>query len=470
MSAFFIYIVVLLFLMRYAIIDIETTGPNPAKDRIMEIAIYVHDGSRIIDSFATLINPECHIPPFISRLTGIDSSMLENAPKFYEVAKQIVQVTDGAVFVAHNAPFDYNFTRSEFKSLGFNYSKDYLCTLRLSRKLLPGFTTYGLGKLCKQLNIEIENRHRAGGDALATVKLFEILLQKNQQLNVFDEFLQNDYLNFRFPPGFDKKILDRIPDDCGVYYMHNEQGKIIYIGKSKNIRSRVLSHFSNKQSRKAIELRNAISDISFELTGNELVALLLESEEIKKWQPLFNRAQRRTVSNYGIYLSETESGYLKLSIEKEKSDKEPVVMATSHNHAVQLMSKLIEKHSLCQKYCEQDISGTCFNYLVKLCKGACVGKESAEAYNKRVRKAIATMKFKHQNFLIIGEGRTTDEKSVIHIEKGRYRGYGYFTPEFTPAEPNSLIDVVVSRQDNRDVQKILRQSLRKIPENCLLPY
>jgi DNA polymerase-3 subunit epsilon len=458
--------------MKYAIIDIETTGPNASSDKIIEIAIIVHDGDQIVNQFSSLVNPECIIPPFISRLTGIDNEMVADAPKFYEVAKRIVEITNDTVFVAHNATFDYNFIRHEFKSLGFNFSKDFLCTLRLAKKLLPGLPAYGLGRLNGFLNLQIENRHRAFGDAEATVKLFEILIEKNTGSADFSEFLQNDYINYRYPPGFDKSIVENLPESCGVYYMHDEQGTIIYIGKSKNIRSRVMTHFSNKQSKKAVALRNSIHSITFELTGNELVALLLESDEIKKWQPQFNSAQRRTYTNYGIYLSQDENGYFNLSTSLQNDDDEDqaIVVASSLNHATQIIGRLIDRFTLCQKLCEQDIHGKCFNYTVRLCNGACEGLETADVYNKRVIRAVKSLKFKHQNFMIIGNGRSTEEKSVIHVERGKYRGFGYFTPEFTVASPASLIDFVVERQDNRDIQRILRQSVRKVPGQNLITW
>jgi DNA polymerase-3 subunit epsilon len=274
--------------MKFAIVDIETTGSKPGSGRITEVAIYLHDGEKIINEFCSLINPESFIPPFISKLTGISNEMVENAPKFHEIAKEIVQITEGAVFVAHNAAFDYNFIRQEFKSLGFNYARDYFCTLQVSRQILPGLPSYSLGKLCSSLNIEIENRHRAHGDALATVRLFEHLCGKTSNKITISDFIKNDYLNLRFPPGFNKSIMDTLPVNAGVYYFHDSNGNVIYIGKSNNIRKRVLSHFNNKKSRRQIDMRNAISDISFEETGNELIALLLESEEIKKQKPFRN--------------------------------------------------------------------------------------------------------------------------------------------------------------------------------------
>ncbi len=164
----------------FAIIDIETTGAVSKHGKITEIAIYVHNGEKIIDSYSTLVNPEMDIPYFITKLTGIDNKMVASAPKFYEVAKKIVEITAGTTFVAHNVNFDYKFVQEEFRRLGYDYQQKTMCTVKLSRKLLPGHRSYSLGKLCADLDIEIEGRHRAGGDAFATVKLFEILLQKSQ--------------------------------------------------------------------------------------------------------------------------------------------------------------------------------------------------------------------------------------------------------------------------------------------------
>jgi len=164
----------------YAVVDIETSGGRAQIDRITEIAIYIHDGEKIVEEFSTLINPETFIPPFITRLTGINNDMVATAPKFYEVAKKIVLMTEGRLFVAHNAPFDYRFIQEEFKRLGYNYQRQTMCTVRMSRKIIPGMGSYSLGNLCQTLGITINNRHRAAGDALATTKLLELLLLKTE--------------------------------------------------------------------------------------------------------------------------------------------------------------------------------------------------------------------------------------------------------------------------------------------------
>jgi DNA polymerase-3 subunit epsilon len=284
----------------YAIIDIETTGGNPRTDKITEIAVLVHDGKKVVNEFSTLINPECKIPYYISQITGITNEMVSNAPRFYEVARQLVEITEHAVFVAHNVAFDYGFVRQEFKRLGYDFSREQLCTVRLSRKIIPGHRSYSLGNLCDVLNIQITGRHRAMGDAEATVKLFDILLQSESIAQT--SFIVNpSSLPRDLHPNLDPSIFKKLPEEPGVYYFYNSKLELVYIGKSKNIRNRVLSHFSNNFSNKAIKMRAQVADISYEVTGNELIALLRESHEIKKFKPLYNRAQRRSLFRYGLF-------------------------------------------------------------------------------------------------------------------------------------------------------------------------
>ncbi|MBP6334565.1 MAG: GIY-YIG nuclease family protein [Bacteroidia bacterium] len=457
--------------MLYAILDLETTGGNAIHDKITEVAVYLHDGTSVIKEYSSLINPECSIPPFISRLTGIDNEMVRDAPKFYEVAKEIIELTEGATVVAHNALFDYSFLAQEYKSLGYTFSRDYLCTVRLSRKIIPGYRSYSLGTLCNTLGIPLHNRHRAAGDALATVKLFELLLSKDPEKIYFSSFAKNDYLNLRFPPEFDRNILDKLPEAPGVYYFHNADNSVVYIGKSNNIKKRVLSHFSNKQTRKAIELRNSIRDISFEVTGNELVALLLESEEIKSNQPLYNRSQKGTFFNYGIFKKQNDAGYITLSSGRVKTSDRPVVITRTHDECKSILEHITEKFELCQKLTGlYDISHACFQHSINRCNGACIGKEDVNIYNDRVNAALKSLEYKHSNFMIIGPGRTSTERTVVQVEDGRYIGFGFFEPEFTGQAIDVLKDVVVPRQDNRDVHRIIRYHLHQKSNDVLLTY
>jgi len=293
--------IICIFVGMYAILDIETTGLSPANEKIIEIAVFIHDGTKVTEEFHTLINPEKNIPYNITRLTGITNEMVEDAPKFWQVAKDLVLLTEGKSIVAHNASFDYNFIRTEFKNLGYSYKRERLCTVKLSRKIIPHHRSYSLGKLCTDLNIKIDGRHRAAGDAYATVLLFEHLLSLSPTLGKADS---SKFYNIS------ADVIKNLPEKTGVYYFHNANGDVIYVGKSKNIKTRVFSHFNNENSERAQRMVDEIHEISYELTGSELVALLLESQEIKIHKTKYNRKQRRVTSHYGIYKFTNEHGVM----------------------------------------------------------------------------------------------------------------------------------------------------------------
>lgn len=445
----------------YAIIDIETSGGNPARDKITEIAVILHDGNEVVRDYTTLINPECRIPYHISALTGITNEMVANAPRFYEIARDLVEITHDAVFVAHNVSFDYNFIRNEFKRLGYEYKRDQLCTVRLSRKLLPGHRSYSLGRLCEDLSIEVHGRHRAYGDALATATLFSLLLRKEQDEGV-RYITGGNALPKDVHPSLDPQLLKKLPEAPGVYYFYNQQLELIYIGKSKNIHSRVMSHFSNQSTGKAIRMRADIADISYEITGSELIALLKESEEIKKFKPLYNRTQRRSLFRYGLYSERNAGGYIKFSLRKtSETDTLPLLSFTGKAEATTFLNRIIDQFTLCQKLAGMYPSpGPCFHHEIGACRGACVGKEPPSSYNLRAEKVLNTYCFGFQNLLIVDTGRSEAEKGVVKIENGRYIGYGFFSPEYARPDNQILHDCVRTYSDNREVQQIIRQYLR----------
>jgi DNA polymerase-3 subunit epsilon len=294
----------------YAIIDIETTGGSAQIEKITEIAIYQHDGTQITAEFVSLVNPERNIPYFITNLTGITNEMVEDAPRFYEIAKKIIELTEGRIFVAHNARFDYSFIRQEYKSLGFNFKRNILDTVALSRKLIPGHKSYSLGNICTDLSISINGRHRASGDALATVKLFELLIAKDIEMNGARSALTKNTRVSKLHPQLDISKIDNIPDEPGIYYFYNEKGDLIYIGKSRNLQQRITTHLSNNSTNRAMEMRDQIADIDWERTGSELIALLKESHEIKVNKPIYNRLQRRSVFQWGIFRYTDTNGYI----------------------------------------------------------------------------------------------------------------------------------------------------------------
>ncbi len=446
----------------YAVVDIETTGGSPKHEKITEIAILIHDGRSIVDEFVTLVNPEKYIPPHITALTGITNEMVANAPKFYEIAARIVKLTENKTFVAHNVGFDYGFIKNEFKSLGYAFQRDQLCTVRLSRKLIPGMKSYSLGYLCDELGIINTHRHRAAGDARVTVRLLEILMDLNSTagFDLFDDIkLRLKHLH----PSLHHDDIKNLPEETGVYYFLDEHRNIIYIGKSKNIRSRVMTHLTNQSSRRAVELVQKTADINYELTGSELIALLKESAEIKRIKPLYNRAQRRSLFQYGLYIFYDDSGYINFSLKKNDDDiNAPLISFSSKKEALKYLNTQIEKYELCQKlFGLYHGSGSCFQFELMNCRGACIGKESAQDYNQRAQKLVDALTFEKENIIVVDSGRRFDELSVIMIENGKYRGFGYVDASESVANPEQVNDYITRYSDNHDIQSILRSYLKK---------
>ena len=451
----------------YAIIDIETTGGNPARDKITEVAVFIHDGTRIVEEFSTLINPERRIPPFISRMTGITDAMVMSAPKFYEIARQLVELTHDKIFVAHNATFDYNFIRNEFRSLGYDYNRKQLCTYKLSRKLLPGLPSYGLSKLCKELHIVNNSRHRAAGDAMATAVLFDILLEKHPEgfVNGFPTMQQQTKVPI---PDF----LRNLPEETGIYYLLNQDHEIVYIGKSRNIRKRAVSHFSSQATKKAIELATAIKEVDFQVTGSELGALLLESDEIKKHQPIYNRRQRRSFFNFGLFSFKDEKGYLNIRIDKTTNTEAPHTTFSNREQGREYLFELIGSFQLCQNLCGLfGTTGACFHYAVKQCQGACIGMEPAADYNARVQKALHHASMPANNLLIIDSGRHTEEKFMVLIKGGKIHSMGYAETQQTQAiTPAHIEDLLQPATDNRDARIIVSSFIRNKRVEKTVPF
>jgi DNA polymerase-3 subunit epsilon len=447
----------------YAIIDIETTGLNARKDRITEIAIFIHDGEKIVGKFESLINPECRIPYHITALTGISNKMVSEAPRFFEVAKKIVEMTDGMVFVAHNASFDYNFIRCEFKRLLYDYSRKTLCTKKLSRKLMPGIHSYGLGSLVKILNFKNPARHRAAGDALTTVYLLEHLMKIENRLEGISLKGLNSNLSV--------EVIDNLPEAPGVYYFHDENRNILYIGKSVNVRSRVMSHLSNNDHKREIELREKTASVTFELTGSDLVASLLESSEIKKYKPVFNRSLRRSLFQYGLFSYTGQDGYIHMAVEAIKGDRLPLTSYGSRKEGVSHLQRIVDEFNLCQKLCGlYSSTGGCFDHHMGICKGACVGAESPSNYNDRVIDAIGKYTYRNKNFFIVDDGRFAHECSVVKVENGRYVGFGYVELDEIGGDSGILHEIIKPFEDNRDAHVIIRGYLRKNQFEKMIVY
>jgi len=460
-------------IIMYAILDIETTGGSPKYEKITEIAIFLHDGEKITDEFTTLINPERDIPYFITNLTGITNEMVADAPKFYEVAKKIIELTEGRIIVGHNVSFDYSFIRSEFRQLGFNFERPTLCTIRMSRKLIPGHKSYSLGMICQDLNIGIDNRHRASGDAFATVRLFELLTKMSEQDTAKAQLSGKMTGRYKNLNGFLKpEDIQKIPAGTGVYYFHDSEGNLLYVGKSKNIHQRILGHLGNQSSRRSNELREKIASISFELTGSELIALLKESHEIKKHKPQYNRAQRRTFFPWGIYDFYDEHGYLNFCIKRiGRENRLPLFSFSFKQEAVEFMTSMAGKHWLCQKLCGlYETEGSCFHYNIRQCNGACIQQEAKNIYNARAREMLKSFEQDHENMIVIDEGRKPTERALVSVENGIYRGYGYLDITQSYMGVQEMLECIRPDGDNKDNRSIIRSWLSRNRVEKIIRY
>ena len=439
--------------MLYAITDIESTGGTKGTDKITEIAIYLFDGENIVREFHSLVNPQRPIQPFVVKLTGITDDMVKNAPTFPEIAKDIVDITEGAVFVAHNVSFDYLFLRSEFNSLGFDFARKRLCTVNLSRKILPGHKSYSLGKLTDDLGIGLNGRHRADGDALATVELFKVLLE-----NDTEGLITPNTSSIKNKSNIPIEVLSELPMEVGVYSFYNADHEIIFIGKSKNIHDRVFSHLTNLKSKKAIQMASEIVDVTYELTGSDLLAQLCELYEIKKNGPKFNLAQKRVTEKFGVFSGITSDDYYELRVRNIDKDS-PLRGFSTQKQADKYLNTKVHEYELCNCLTGKSARGrSCLHHQLNLCKGAGVKEETIDTYNKRVLKMLANISFNKPNFIIICEGRVENERGVVLIQHGVFKGFGFVNVDKSEEE---YINCITPYFYNTDVQKIIESYLMK---------
>ncbi len=393
--------------------------------------------------------------------------MLKNAPKFYEVAKRIVEITEDCIIVAHNSSFDYRILKTEFKRLGFPFKRKTLCTVELSQQLIPDMESYSLGKLTRALGIPMSDRHRANGDAMATVKLFKMLLNKDLEKVIIRDAVKIEQKS-NIPTNL-TTIIEGLPSDTGVYYIHNTEGEIIYIGKSKNIRKRIIQHFTGKNS-KSKKIQKLVSTVTYEKTGSELAALLKESAEIKANKPIFNRALRRTIFTHALYSFTDKNGYINLFIDKSNREEMPITTFSTRTSGKHFLFKAVEEFNLCQKLTGlYNTKTSCFKYEVKECSGACINEEPVDAYNKRVNSLIEKYSYANKNMLIIDKGRAIEEKSVFLIENGIFKGMGFFDLNHQINNRAILDSLITPMENNRDTQHIIQSYMRRNKRLKVIP-
>jgi DNA polymerase-3 subunit epsilon len=390
--------------------------------------------------------------------------MVRDAPCFELIAAEVYDLLKDSIFVAHNVNFDYSFLKKQLSDHGYLLNSKKLCTVRLSRKVFPGLPGYGLGKLCRQLNIPVSSRHRAGGDLDATVHLFNKILLHDNQGHV-EAMLRGKNKEQYLPPNLPAEQIDSLPYVAGVYYFHDQKGKVIYVGKAKNLKARVKSHFSNNKPnlQKQEFLRNIYS-ISWQTCGTELMAYLLECVEIKRLWPRYNRSLKRFEQSYGLYIFEDQNGYLRLLIEKKKKQIQPLYTFSLLTEGHNLLKKLIRQFGLCPKLCFiQTGEETCEGIRQQYCAGACEQKESPVDYNQKLEKAIRYLKESLPSFTLVDDGRDTQEESYILVEQGKFYGMGYLPVDSKVRDLVALKDRLTAYPENDYMRGLIYQHVAKWP-------
>ena len=400
-------------------------------------------------------------------LTGINSKMLRNAPKFYEVAKRIVEITEDCIIVAHNAEFDYRILRTEFKRLGFEFKRKSICTVELAQKLMPEQESFSLGKLTRALGIPVSDRHRANGDAMATVTLFKMLLNKDVDKSIIQEYIKaNKAVKIN---DSHKNIIDNLPAITGVYYMHDKDGKIIYIGRSKNIKHRVSQHLTNTNA-KSKKIQLLTDTVTYESTGNELVALLKESEAVKRHKPKFNRVWRHTKFSHALYSFVDDQDYINLKIDQYKKESEPISTYGNYQSAKSHIQKLVQAHGLCLNRCGIPISSLDCGNNDSPCNGNCHLTEPTESYNPRVKELIDQNSLRDKTIVIVDKGRNVNERSAILVKNGELQGVGFTDLNHQLNNLNILQSVITPMKPNHDTEHIIQSYLRRTKNVKILNF
>lgn len=438
----------------YAVIDVEATGGKKGEESIIEVAIFLYDGEKVVDQIISLVQPDREIDIYVQKLTQITPKMVKTAPKFHELAKRIIEITDGAIIVGHNVDFDYRMLKQEFSKLGYTYYRETIDTLPLSEKHFPEVESYSLGKLSKSLGIPVSDRHRASGDARATLELFKLIQDKDSSKEIISKEIVSEKKKSSIK--FDS-ILNELPNEIGIFYIFDKHKKIIYLSKSTNIAQSARKLLTGK-SNLSNKLKLSAVEITYEITGNELISWLKENHEIKTLKPSLNENQKKLNFPFTIYIDK-KNGYKQLRIDRTNYEsKLPYVLRmSSYNNAVRFLSLISEEYELCSKINEVYVGeGACLGYAVGECHGACVEAESTESYNVRLDKFLSKVCLENKSLLIIGRGRNLSEKSFTWFKNGTSKGYGYFDLNHQIKTEKLIEKRMIAIEENDEMNSITR--------------
>jgi DNA polymerase-3 subunit epsilon len=410
-----------------AFVDIETTGATPTRDRITEIGIVEVAEDGTVSEWSSLVNPETPIPGFIQSMTGITDAMVADAPTFAELAGDVVERLQGRLFIAHNARFDYGFLKNEFRRIGIDFRATVACTVKLSRRLFPGHPKHGLDALIDRHGLTVSERHRALGDA-RLIHQFWRLAEKAHPEERFAAVLKEITARPSLQSHLDPGIVDDLPEGPGVYLFHGDTA-LLYVGKAKNLRERVLSHFSgDHSSSKEMSLAQQIRRIEWIETGGEIGALLKEAAFIKQLQPTHNRQLRRNMELCAIRLVDQGAGLITPEIvyarDLDFGRLQNLYGLFKHRkEAEQVLRELADTYNLCHAILELETVPTgnpCFAHQLKKCKGACVGKEIPAAHTVRLVQALAKLHLKSWPFT--GPAMIKEGEEVLVVDHWCYLG------------------------------------------------
>jgi DNA polymerase III subunit epsilon len=451
------------------LVDIETNGMNHQRGRIIEVAAIRIENGEIVDEFQTLLNPDIDIPHFITKLTGITNSDIADAPTFGDISDDLLQILDGAIFVAHNVRFDYSFLKQEFARVGIAFSPQQLCTVRLSRALYPEYKSHKLASLIERHNFSYNERHRAYDDAFVLWQFIKHVRTKFDATSIRTA-VSNQLRHPSLPKHLSREVIDTLPTSFGVYIFEDETGAPLYIGKSINIRTRAMSHFTrDTKEYREFKMAQNVHNISFHQTNGELEALLLESHLIKSLQPLYNRMLRRVRKLTVAKMRRDTSGYIHVFLEtldEIAPDDFDFILATYPRRSSAKSSILaaVKTFGLCPKLSGlEKTKKACFSRQLDKCKGACVGKEPAHQYNSRVLSAFEYKRIEDWPFSspILLRENAVSSPSISSYVVDQWRIIGKITKE-------ENCDPTFERYETRfdvDAYKILRQFMKDATKN-----
>ncbi|PTM06053.1 MAG: hypothetical protein DA405_01590 [Bacteroidetes bacterium] len=372
----------------FCIIDIESSGGPFGKEAMIEIAAFRYDGEEIVDQLISLVHPHRGVQPYVSKMTGITDKMLLRAPRFHEVAKRLVEITEDAVIVGHNVEFDYRMLRQEFSRLGYTFERKTLDTIKLAQELIPNLKSYGLDKMCDELGLSRTNKHRAESDARATLELFEILREKDRQKGIssFEQsILENDYLKDKI-----NDLQRSIKHNRGLFYLHDRHGKLLYLGASDNIKASINRLFLSS-SVKSLKLQEEVHNLKIEAVGNWLIAKVKRESELKEAKPPFNTLSSGK-EKYGIFADKRETPPRLSLVSLEEAGKKKPWLTVSNLKAGERALRMYQRIAR--------------------------GKKGEE-----VRDILADFP---DNTLFKGRGRNSAEHTVFVVREGALCGYFYY--------------------------------------------